>query len=189
MSHFAAPPKLSPTQVTKYWWVRGVLYLGITCGAWALYIIRGYGSQNIYLCIPVAGLDAAAVLFIVASVRNELQKPAGAAAPAVAGGSDSRPAGGMFASMFQKKADAAVTSAATAAGAAAGKSAAQSMFGGGGGAGKDPENPAPVPAPAPAPASSATASMFTGGGLFGGGSERNKYGYDSNSPEANPFVG
>ena len=204
--HFAAVcEKVAGTTslVTKYWWVRGVLYIGMAAGGYALTAttqsscpVNG-GSNCWYILIPMTGLAVAGILFIVATLRREPSKGDEAAAAAGKPAPPAVPPPGVFGNFFQRKTDDTVNKAATAAGAAAGKSVAQSMFGT---KSEDPEVP---PAPAPAPAGP-TASMFTGGGLFGGSSsssgagasapaavaaaKSSKYGYDATSPEANPFV-
>ena len=189
--------------VTRYWWVRGVLYLGMAAGGYALYATvpcdtEKNGSNCWYTLVPMTGLALAGVLFIVATVRREPGKGDDEAAGS-AGKSTAPPAvppPGVFGGFFSRKVDETATKAATAAGAAAGKSAAQSMFG-------SKSEDAEVPAPAPAPAGP-TPGMFSGGGLFGGSSsggggggsvpaagattKASKYGYDATSPEANPFV-
>lgn len=185
--------------ITGWWWARSVMYILLTAGAYAIYATQHV--QNIYMVIVLAALDAAALCFLVATVRAEPnpayellfkgKKPDGTAA-----GSGSSSGGGGWFGSSKKKAQAAAADAAAsagaAAGAAAGKSAAQQMFGGG------DEEAAVAPsfekrgsttgagAAATGTSNSKASGMFTGGGLFGGGGS--KYGYSSDTPEANPFV-
>ena len=42
--------------VTKFWWVRGVIYLGMTCGAWALYVLKKYVRRRHWLAKIAASL-------------------------------------------------------------------------------------------------------------------------------------
>lgn len=46
-----------------------------------------------------------------------------------------------------------------------------------------------LPAGLPASSGSSSGGVFAGGGLFGGGAAVNKYGYASDAPESNPFMG
>lgn len=198
--------------VTGFWVARGLIYLLLSAGAYALYAVKH--TQNVYLIIVLVAQSVSGVLFLIAAVRRE-KNPAyellfgdkakggsgskGAASSgkgAATSGADKGDSGsgGFFGGIFggaKKAAVDAAGKAGAAAGERAARSAAEDMFGStkpSSSEATDLENP-PLPAvtaPTKEPSRAEKASLFTGGGLFGGSTS--KYGFDNGTPEANPFV-
>lgn len=195
--------------LTRFWITRALIYIGISAAFYSIYSMNK-AETSMFLMVPNVGLDVAALFYIIATFTREpvptLNKGTDGASELTDerssnnnkgsgngkddGDAAARAASGLFGFLAKNpKAAKAVVGAAAAA-----PSMGQKLFGGSSDGDEEHGRPASSADPFMSSSSSASSNSgaqsnggFGGGGLFGGA--KSKYGYASDAPEANPFVG